>query len=218
MLLLGHIGITLGAALIVNGIFTRKNYVNGKISIKYNQDSKGLQKQFSDNSTLTPERSWLTRLSDRIDIRLLLFGSLIPDIIDKPLFLLGVADGRFFSHNILFVLISFLIIHLFTRGNKSVSLPFLSGLASHIILDLPFVPLFYPFISYNFYYIEEPLIYWIRKLWTDPLVLVTEIAGILSIIFIIKYNKLYHFSDVTNYLKGFNQNTNQSSKDINSSI
>jgi hypothetical protein len=120
------------------------------------------------------------------------------------LLLLGIADGRFFSHNLLFILISFLIIHLFTKRNKSISYPFLIGLILHIILDLPFVPLFYPFISYNFYFIEEPMIYWIRKLWTDPLVLVTEIIGLVFIIFIIKYNKLYHFSDITDYLKAKN--------------
>ncbi|MFW9902060.1 MAG: metal-dependent hydrolase, partial [Candidatus Thorarchaeota archaeon] len=82
----------------------------------------------------------------------LIIGALLPDIIDKPLFLLNLADGRLLSHNLLFVIVSFLIVHLFTKGNKYVSLPFLIGISSHIILDLPFVPLFYPFISYNFYY------------------------------------------------------------------
>ncbi len=147
----------------------------------------------------------------------MIIGALLPDIIDKPLVLLGIADGRSFSHNLLFVIISFLIIHFCTKGNRSISLPFFSGLIAHLILDLPFVPLFFPFISYDFYYIEEPLIYWLRKLRTDPLVIITEIAGIVSIIFIIKYNKLYHFSDITNYLKGINQISIQSSKDINAS-
>ncbi|MFX1570988.1 MAG: metal-dependent hydrolase [Promethearchaeota archaeon] len=147
----------------------------------------------------------------------LIIGALLPDIIDKPLFLLSLADGRLFSHNLLFVIVSFLIVHIFTKGNKTVSLPFLIGLSSHIILDLPFVPLFYPFISYNFYYIEEPLNYWLRKLWTDPLVISTEITGIFFIIFIITYNKLYHFSDITNYLKGTSQNIIQISKEINKS-
>jgi len=130
---------------------------------------------------------------------------------------LDLADGRLLSHNLLFIIVSFLIVHLFTKGNKYVSLPFLIGISSHIILDLPFVPLFYPFISYNFYYTEEPLIYWIRKFWTDPLVIGTEFAGIIFIIFIIKYNKLYHFRDITNYLKGINQNIIQISKEINTS-
>jgi hypothetical protein len=131
---------------------------------------------------------------------------------------LGVADGRYFSHNILFVLFSFLIVHLITKGNKYISLPFLGGLTSHIVLDLPLVPLFYPFVSYSFYEIEEPLIFWVEKLWLDPLVIVTEIAGILFIIFIIIYNKLYHFSDITDYLKGDNQILVLTSKDTNSTI
>lgn len=138
---------------------------------------------------------------------------MIPDIIDKPLFLLGLGYGRLYSHNLLFVLISFLIVYISTKRNKSISFSFLYGLISHIILDLPFVPLFYPFVSYDFYYIEEPLIYWLRKLYTDPVVISTEVSGILCIIFIIKSNKLYHKSDIINYLTGANQQLIQISQE-----
>ncbi|MFX1450533.1 MAG: hypothetical protein ACFFCM_06810, partial [Promethearchaeota archaeon] len=119
---------------------------------------------------------------------------------------------------LLFVIISFLIVHLCFKGNKSISFPYLIGILFHIVLDLPFVPLLYPFIPYDFYYIEDPLIYWLRKLITDPLVLITEITGIMLIIFIIKYNKLYHISDIKNYLKGINQTTIPISNEINSQI
>ena len=140
----------------------------------------------------------------------LIIGALISDIIDKSLFLLGLGEGRMLSHNLLFVIVSILIVHIIFKGNKSISFPFMIGLISHIILDLPDVPLFYPFISYDFYYIEEPLIYWLRKLWTDPIVIITEISGIFFIIYIIISNKLYHKNDIFNYLKGLNQLINQS--------
>lgn len=143
----------------------------------------------------------------------MIIGTLLPDIIDKPIFLLGLGEGRLFSHNLLFVIIGFLIVHFSAKRNKSISLPFLCGLISHIILDLPYVPLFYPFLSYDFYYIEEPLLYWLRKLLTDPLVLITETSGLLFIIFIVIHGKLYHIRDITNYLNGFNQTLIQTSKE-----
>ena len=47
----------------------------------------------------------------RVDYRLILLGSLLPDIIDKPvgMFLLPLNNGRIFGHTLLFVLIFFLV-------------------------------------------------------------------------------------------------------------
>jgi len=144
----------------------------------------------------------------------LLIGSLLPDIIDKPLFLLGFGNGRFLSHNLLFIIISFLIVYFSSRKNKSISFPFLAGLIFHLILDLPYVPLFYPFISYDFHFVEKPLLYWIKQLWTNPIVMITEITGILFMIFILIKNKLYHMNQISDYLRGINQTFTQSSKEV----
>ena len=137
----------------------------------------------------------------------LIIGSLLPDIIDKPLFLLGLANGRFFSHNLLFTIISFLIVFLVSKRNLEISLPFLAGMVLHLLLDLPYVPLFYPFITYKYIIVEEPLLYWFNALFTNPIVLSTEIIGIAILIFILIHNKLYHVEDIKNYLKGSSQIT-----------
>ena len=131
----------------------------------------------------------------------LIIGSLLPDIIDKPILLLGLGNGRFFSHNLLFIIISFLLVFLISKRNLEISFPFLIGLAIHLILDLPYVPLFYPFITYNFKTVEEPLKYWFNALFTNPIVLTTEIIGFAILIFILIHNKLYHTEDIKNYLK-----------------
>ena len=144
----------------------------------------------------------------------LLIGSLLPDIVDKPLFLLGFGNGRFFSHNLLFVIISFLIVYFSSRKNKTISFSFLAGLFFHLILDIPYVPLFYPFIAYEFRFVEEPLLYWIKQLWTNPIVLITETIGLLFIIFILIKNKLYHMKEISDYLRGQNQAFTKSSKEI----
>lgn len=85
------------------------------------------------------------------------------------------------------------------------SLSLLIGMVFHLILDLPDVPLFYPFVSYNFWVLEEPLFYWITKFFTDPVVILTEITGIGILIYIFITNKLYHRSKFMKYLKGNSQ-------------
>ena len=131
----------------------------------------------------------------------LIIGSLLPDIIDKFLLFLNLGSGRGISHTILFVLISSIILHFITKGRKSMSIPFFVGMVIHLILDLPEVPLFYPFIMYEFIMIEDPFGLWLYTLFNNPVVYLTEITGILIIIFILINNKLYSRKEITNYLK-----------------
>ena len=135
----------------------------------------------------------------------LIVGSLLPDIVDKPILLLGLGNGRFFSHNLLFVLICFLLCYIITKRDLKISLPFLIGLSFHLILDFPYIPLFYPFISYNFTLIEEPLSFWFSALFTNPIVIITEVIGIIILVFILLTNRLYHIKVIINYLKGHSQ-------------
>ncbi len=72
----------------------------------------------------------------------------------------------------------------------------------HLILDIPKVPLFYPLISYDFLLLEEPLSFWFSQLFSDPVVIITELIGVAILIFIVINNKLYHRKDINEYLKG----------------
>ncbi len=132
----------------------------------------------------------------------LLIGSILPDVIDKPFVLLGIGTGRYFSHNLLFVLVSFIVIFLSTKRNLRVSLPFLCGLTTHLLLDIPYVPFFYPFISYEWVVIDDVILFWFDALFTNPFVIITEIAGVVSLVFILIKNKLYHRKEIMDYLKG----------------
>lgn len=131
----------------------------------------------------------------------LIIGALLPDIVDKSLMFLNLGSGRGISHTLLFVLASFLIVHLITKRNFLISIPFLIGCASHLLLDLPEVPLFFPFINYEFIYVEDPLNEWFYTLLNDPLVLFTEISGIVIIIFIMIYHKLYSPKEIIRFLQ-----------------
>ncbi len=131
----------------------------------------------------------------------LIIGSLLPDIVDKSLLLINFGYGRGFSHTILFVLISFVILHLIVKRRTNISYPFLLGLIFHLILDLPEVPLFYPFIAYEFIVVEEPIGLWLYKLFNDPRVYLTEIVGILILVFILINNRLYTRKELVLFLK-----------------
>ncbi len=84
--------------------------------------------------------SSLQRLSRIADIRFLLLGSLLPDVIDKPLGLWLLKDsigaGRAFSHSLLFLLITAVAGWLVQRRWKSTWLLVISfGVLVHLVLD-----------------------------------------------------------------------------------
>ena len=118
---------------------------------------------------------------------------------------LNLGSGRGISHTILFILISFIILHIATKRKSFISLPFLIGMVTHLALDLPEVPLFFPFIEYDFLMIEDPLSYWFYKLFNDPFIYLTEIGGILILLLILIGNKLFSVKMLWDYL---NRNAN----------
>jgi hypothetical protein len=78
--------------------------------------------------------TWLTeKFKVRVDYSLIFIGSLLPDIIDKPvgMILLPLNNGRVFGHTLLFILI-FLLIGLKYR-KSSLALAFTSFL--HLLQD-----------------------------------------------------------------------------------
>ena len=129
----------------------------------------------------------------------LIIGSLIADVFDKSLLFLKLGSGRGISHSLFFVLISFLLIHLMFKKKSSISVPFLIGSLLHLLLDLPEVPLFYPFIEYDFLLIEDPLALWLYTLFNDPIVYLTELSGFIILLFILIRNKLFSFKSILNY-------------------
>ena len=74
--------------------------------------------------------------------------ALLPDIVDKPLWALGIGSGRYVAHTLLFV---FLVAIAFSLKKKRYGLSALLGGMLHLLLDSGgFVPWFYPFARYQF--------------------------------------------------------------------
>jgi hypothetical protein len=113
----------------------------------------------------------------------LLIGSILPDLIDKPLVLVGITHyGRYIGHTLTAGVIISLILLAITR-KKIVSISLFFGYLLHLIEDMPFfIPWFYPFVNYDFltYYEFAGII--------TPMNIAFEIIGFILLIYILQKN------------------------------
>ncbi|HAU30894.1 MAG TPA: metal-dependent hydrolase [Desulfotomaculum sp.] len=128
-----------------------------------------------------------------IDYRLVLVGSMLPDIIDKPLgsliFRESIGTGRIYCHTLLFFLLLLGLGMLFWYKLKRPGfLTLAGGSFAHYVLDgmwmLPST-FFWPAYGWGFPQenAEAWLEHWLKSLLTDPGVYVPEITGGLILIF-----------------------------------
>ena len=204
MLVFGHAGITLGAATFLNGLLT------GAIS---NGEKTDPELEPDDNAPGKPVAGGLfscfTRLSRRLDLRILLVGSLLPDIIDKPLghiFLREyLSSGRTFAHTLLFAVLTTLGGLLIRyRTGKTWMLVLSLGTFIHLILDEMWLSQWRSTIVWPFYGFEFPkaeLAGWTENIWHallhEPAVYIPEIIGgvviILFLWILVRNGKLTSF-------------------------
>jgi len=187
MLLLGHVGITLGAAALLSTIIrnqdlpcTRRNEVQKSSSRSFNIVQIA-------NDSQDHKKSRLASLLTHLDIRPLIIGSLLPDIIDKPIGLYFLrktfSSSRIFGHTLLFSILAALTgIYFYRRYRKAQTLNLSFGTITHLILDEMWhspKTLFWPLRGYKFE--KEDTSHWIekmfRKLHTEPKVYVPELIG-----------------------------------------
>lgn len=87
----------------------------------------------------------------RLNLLVTVSCGILPDLLDKPLGIMGVGGGRYVGHSLLFI---FLVSVVFSLWKRKYGLAALVGGLSHLLLDIGgFVPWFYPFKEYSF--IEE---------------------------------------------------------------
>jgi membrane-bound metal-dependent hydrolase YbcI (DUF457 family) len=179
LLLLGHVGITLGAATLLARALpdapSRAATANAQAAPEGPTSANG------------GLASWFVRLGHGRDIRLLLLGSLLPDIIDKPLgqVLLreSLANGRIYSHTLLFLLLLSLIgLVLLRRRRQNGALLVAFGVLAHLVLDqMWWTP---QTLLWPLYGLEFPRVFlpgWLERLLYslqhDPAVFVPEAVG-----------------------------------------
>jgi hypothetical protein len=147
----------------------------------------------------------IPKINDKVKVNraVLIIASMIPDLIDKPILFLSLGSGRDISHTLLFLIVSSILLYLLTKRNLPILFSYVVGVGFHLLLDMPYIPLFYPFVQYDFPVTEEPFLVWLHTILTDPLVISTELIGglILGSIFFIhnlkKKEKLIAFLKTT---------------------
>lgn len=124
----------------------------------------------------------------RFDLRLLLVGSILPDIIDKPLghffFRETLNNGRLISHTLIFLLILSLAGYLLYRRGHLWLLTLAVGTFGHLVFDQMWQSpktLFWPLFGFNFekLTIDNLLAHWFSGLISSPAVYIPEIIGFL---------------------------------------
>jgi len=201
MLVLGHVGITLGASALLAGALNSSRWP------KTTQNEAVVSS--SHYSQVLPERklSWLAYLGNSIDIRLLLVGSLLPDIIDKPVgqffFRETFSNGRIFCHTLLFlILLTVAGVYLYRRYRRTWLLVLSFGTFTHLILDRMWEAprtLFWPLLGLAFEKadIGDWVLGMLHALLTNPAVYLPELLGAVVLIWfawlLLRRRKIYSF-------------------------
>ena len=205
MFILGHTGITLGIAVIINDSLSRRN------SDKQNTaNSSTIEKHQTGNAISNRFVSSLLSLGKKTNILLLLVSSMLPDIIDKPLGHIVLADslgnGRIFCHTLLFLVIVSLagtLVHLYFKTTWLLTVSF--GVMVHLILDrmwLDTQTLLWPF--YHFPVYNQGITSWTQEmatnLFTSPYIVITEIIGGFILAFF-TYAAIKHRAPIATFIR-----------------
>jgi len=192
MLVFGHTGITLGAAAVLAGIVNSGRLPEAAQNQATDSPPRSSRPIPALNNFPRDKVSWFTSLGSYIDIRLLLIGSLLPDIIDKPIgqffFKETFSNGRIFCHTLLFLIIIILIgLYLYRRRSTTWLLVLSFGTFTHLVCDLMWRSprtLLWPIYGLAFERLD--LIDWMPRmlhmLVTDPRVYVPELVGAVILI------------------------------------
>lgn len=197
MLLFGHGGITLGAAILVNGILAPHSTKQAAEQCRLCATTAAV-KRFHGNMA-----AWAGALGKWLDLRLLLIGSLLPDIIDKPtgqlLFRETFHNGRIFAHTLLFLmLIASGGLYLYRRYGCSWLLVLGAGSGMHLILDAMWLApgtLFWPLYGFSFAAID--LTQWLPNILRNQFTAPAELAGLVILVWfawlLVRSGRLYAF-------------------------
>jgi inner membrane protein len=197
MFFFGHIGVTSGIVRVCHQAALSRNQNN---HWPHNDNSiipKGLKTQPADR---------VTDIAGRIDYRLVMIGSMLPDIIDKPLWMVMSSyfplAGRGYAHTFLFSFVLFISGVALVSSSKKLWLLLVSLCSfSHLALDemwLNPVTLWWPLLGPIQPYDTEG---WLFNVWqsltSEPKIYVTEILGLAVFLYfgvkVIKNRKVIYF-------------------------
>jgi len=183
MFIFAHLGLTLGAAVLGSGVIGACRKDRSRAA-----DTSFPQTDAGTRTSALSLDEWISRLHRFIDIRWLLIGAMLPDIIDKPLGRLFFENGRVFSHTLLLLLVILIAgIFLYRVKKGSWLLALAIGDFAHLVLDqmwLTPTTLFWPAYGFQFSPFAQRnwLAYWFNSLLENPAVYVPELWGLACLI------------------------------------
>jgi len=137
MLLLGHAGITLAAGMLFQNAIPRGS---SSSELPTQQTGMPANSQLSTAKLPTANSSSLVWLKEHFDYRFLLVGSLLPDLLDKPIgqvfFYNTFQSGRIFGHTLCFNLLLLILgIYVLRKWRKTWLLILSFGSIIHLLCD-----------------------------------------------------------------------------------
>lgn len=188
MLFFGHSGITLGVGWLL------KSTCSGNLAdpVGKNEPEQAvgsLPSAFPAGSPSQGIRAQLVNLVRKADLRLLLLGSLLPDILDKPIgqvfFRETFSSGQIFAHTLLFlIVITLLGIYVYRGWGKSWLIVLSFATFIHLIRDQMWLAprtILWPLHGWAFEKID--LTHWVQNIFhamrTAPSVYVPELVGVI---------------------------------------
>jgi inner membrane protein len=185
MQVFGHAGLTTGLVLLINSFPVFRSRIHNENLSPGDQAVGFIPRKDS------PAQS---NFIDQVDLRVVIIGSLLPDIIDKPVgtffFKETFYNGRIFSHSLMFlILISLAGIFLYKRHKTIWWLGLSFGTLTHLIFDEMWLApqtLFWPLHGFTFP--KTDITNWIpnslHQLITNPLVYIPELVGAAVLVFL----------------------------------
>lgn len=187
MFFFGHVGVTLGAAVLANGLVrAASGHHIGNTGADPQEKSAEIETK---RNRAFPVTDWFASLGRFLDIRLLLIGSMLPDIIDKPLgYFLKFGNGRSITHTLLVTLlflIAALFLYIYRRQTWLLALAI--GMVAHLILDFMWqTPETFYWPVYHWWFapqVDQNWIgHWLEGLATNRMDEAFEAAGFLVVL------------------------------------
>ncbi|MBI5177631.1 MAG: hypothetical protein HZA04_00045 [Nitrospinae bacterium] len=123
-----------------------------------------------------------------LDVRLLLAGAFLPDILDKPLALLAGIPGRGLGHSVFVLTLIFYVLFRTMPAAKSILTALCVGAVLHLIEDAPYLHIFlWPFLGGWIHYHDFSLWEGIQRYYTGKLAPAILAAELLSYPFFLYY-------------------------------
>jgi len=199
MFIFGHMGLTLAGALALDALFPKAHRAANPGAMQ-----SGASAQVADppRGLAVAASARLGSLAERIDLRILFLGSMVSDVIDKPIgrviFEETYNNGRIYAHTLLFlVLVTATGLYIYWRKRSSAGLVFSFGVLTHLFLDAMWFrarTLFWPVLGLSFGEYPTDLYSWsgmmavVEKVVANPsmaLVALPEVIGAVLLVWFV---------------------------------